>query len=378
MSDSYPIYLLPEEFIKIRTDSDKPVDIDLKEIEGFNPPPLYKCLEFEKPPHLPKPNLYFSSTEDLRPRFYLIVGIIFIISLLLIDDISLYSFLTILAVAFIGYTGIDKIIIYPFLLIRFLFESYSYKKNIEENKELWRTFNHQQDAESEKFKKSLIKYNQYFNDFIEDIDVEVITELINLSIKMEKEEYFKHSSKPFKASENPTKGRWESQLRIYLSEIIKTGTFLTGYAIYTLTYNKKYYPDIIYRDDDGFYIDIEIDEPYVDNKNQSFIPTHYIWSRTNSHIDDDRNTSFLESNWFVIRFTERQVFEEPIGCVKSVYQLISYIKKNDMSTFSPISYVKEDQFWTANEAHRMYMNNYRKNYAKPDISKDIRNLILNG
>lgn len=101
----------------------------------------------------------------------------------------------------------------------------------------------------------------------------------------------------------------------------------------------------------GFHIDIEIDEPYsVDNGK----PIHH--DRSN---DEDRNTFFLEMNWAVIRFSEKQIIENSEECIcfiKSVLYSISN-KKNSFEHNLPL-----EKKWTYEEALIMSNSNYRNTY----------------
>lgn len=101
------------------------------------------------------------------------------------------------------------------------------------------------------------------------------------------------------------------------------------------------------------HIDIEIDEPYTlkDNK-----PIHYIDSS-----DNKRNEFFLDNNWCIIRFSEKQIISQTKECIetiKSVYK--SIIEMN--SSYS--TDLKLDPRWTYEESFIMQNNKYRENYLK--------------
>lgn len=99
------------------------------------------------------------------------------------------------------------------------------------------------------------------------------------------------------------------------------------------------------------HIDIEIDEPYSFKEK---IPIHY-----QNSGDEIRNNFFMSINWIVIRFSEKQVVENPDECVKtieSVYQ--SIIKKNMEYEI----YVEYHKVWTYEESLLLSQMNFRNQY----------------
>lgn len=77
----------------------------------------------------------------------------------------------------------------------------------------------------------------------------------------------------------------------------------------------NYEPDIAYvNNEKGVFIDIEVDEPYSAYDH----PTHCIDGR-NEGKDDRRNELFSNAGWYVIRFTEEQLFCHPKACAKEIY-----------------------------------------------------------
>ena len=73
----------------------------------------------------------------------------------------------------------------------------------------------------------------------------------------------------------------------------------------------------------NLYIDIEIDEPY-EGKNDiaNRRPIHY------RGYDDNRNNTFANSGWIVIRFAEIQVHKCPEACCQFIAGVISKINPN--------------------------------------------------
>ena len=116
----------------------------------------------------------------------------------------------------------------------------------------------------------------------------------------------------------------------------------------------KYEPDIaIIDEENGIYIDIEIDEPYSINGKGELIPTHAIGS------DDKRNAFFKDNGWTIIRFSEKQVVMSPKKCLSIIRGVIndSLVFENDF----------KDKVWSENDSLIMIMNNYRDTYLPNPI-----------
>ena len=85
-----------------------------------------------------------------------------------------------------------------------------------------------------------------------------------------------------------------------------------------------YEPDFIYYDKE-LLIDIEIDEPYIFETKK---PIHYFDEATQKHKDVKRNNYFNQLGWVVIRFSEKQVVENPYGCCLEIAELIEQLTMN--------------------------------------------------
>lgn len=120
-----------------------------------------------------------------------------------------------------------------------------------------------------------------------------------------------------------------------------------------------YEPDFAYIDvEKGIFVDIEIDEPY---SGWEKTPIHY--KIVNGTIDQKRNERFTERGWIVLRFSEKQVFEQPKSCLKYLYQQLCRI---DSSVIIPASVasapdLKADSMWTMNDAYWRIQNKTREN-----------------
>lgn len=111
----------------------------------------------------------------------------------------------------------------------------------------------------------------------------------------------------------------------------------------------------------GFHINIEIDEPYSVNNGK---PIHH--DRSN---DSERDRFFLESNWGVIRFSEKQIIENTNECIDLIKNLLFAIKnKKDTLNHN----VKPHSKWSYEEALIMSNNNFRNTYLPEDMKIKIK------
>lgn len=119
----------------------------------------------------------------------------------------------------------------------------------------------------------------------------------------------------------------------------------------------KYEPDFLIESVDtkkNIFIDIEIDEPY---DGISRIPTHEL------NIDKPRDLFFTNRGYIVVRFTEKQVFEEAYQCCEYIANVIKTIEPDyfvyQRSTEMVISKQKQ---WDSLQAKKWALVNYRENY----------------
>lgn len=118
-----------------------------------------------------------------------------------------------------------------------------------------------------------------------------------------------------------------------------------------LSGNRKIYnPDFtLICEKTNLHIDIEIDEPYTLVERQ---PIHYIGSS-----DNRRNEFFLDNNWCIIRFSERQILQSTTECIetiKSVYN--NLIEKNSYY----LTKLQIEERWTYEKSLIMQNNKYRE------------------
>jgi hypothetical protein len=77
-----------------------------------------------------------------------------------------------------------------------------------------------------------------------------------------------------------------------------------------------------------------------------------------------RNQLFLEWNWIVVRFTEKQVVQAPLSCCKFLAQALAFVTGDrsylkQLETEPDLLSVKP---WTTREARAMAKRNYRLTY----------------
>ena len=128
-----------------------------------------------------------------------------------------------------------------------------------------------------------------------------------------------------------------------------------------------YEPDLAYIDiEKGIFLDIEIDEPYIGWERS---PIHY---KTNEGtIDDIRNKHFTDRGWCVIRFSEKQIQEQPLSCLKEIFNLLhsmdaSIVIPNKLSNADEL---KKDEWWSKGDAENKAKRREREKYLH--ISKFI-------
>ena len=132
---------------------------------------------------------------------------------------------------------------------------------------------------------------------------------------------------------------------------------------YTILTDKKirinrsfYYPDIVIVKG-GMYIDVEIDEPYSNEG----IPIHYQEDKG----DKMRNEFFTENGWEVIRFSEKQVFNNTKECISFIGKYITSIQKCSSTISIDEAFI--DPKCTRAEALSLAKLDYRSFYLPQSI-----------
>lgn len=145
------------------------------------------------------------------------------------------------------------------------------------------------------------------------------------------------------------------------------------YESYESSGNKQdnaYVPDFVFtHDKSNMIIDIEIDEPYTFTE-----PIHTIGNEK----DKKRNQYFTSINWFVIRFSERQIVKHPENCCREIALLIkdytgdaSFLNKIENSVC-----VARDRMWSYETAKNYATNKLRKKYEMLLTTEINEELIL--
>ena len=128
----------------------------------------------------------------------------------------------------------------------------------------------------------------------------------------------------------------------------------------------NYEPDMVYvNKDKGICIDIEVDEPYSAGGR----PTHYLLP-DGTNKDSERNKHFVNAGWYVVRFSEEQMYTQTASCVKEIYKLlleIGAISKMPQK-LADAHDLSHQQRWTENDSCHMKRGKYRTNYLKYDPS----------
>ena len=137
----------------------------------------------------------------------------------------------------------------------------------------------------------------------------------------------------------------------------------------------RYEPDLVYiNKEKNIFVDIEIDEPYSGGHH----PTHYITPQ-GSHKDSRRNELFHKAGWFVVRFTERQMFCNTEACMRALFNLLLNAKVIDTipACLHKAKELQAEPCWTAEESKQKSHQRYRKTYLgydpiKMDFSSHLR------
>jgi hypothetical protein len=218
----------------------------------------------------------------------------------------------------------------------------------------------------EKIKKSTIEYDKELEDFkqeIEKIRTEIKVEFSNEFSAAKKtaienireivpkliSEKLKPKVLTIKKMNNELRGKSEL---FFLTKLYETFNSQILVDVIPNIGKNPFQPDfVLICNETGHHIDIEIDEPYAVNMGK---PIHH--DRCN---DDDRNEFFLDINWSVIRFSEKQIIENSAECIELIKNFLNAIKKkkNIIEHFVPLH-----KKWSYEEALIMSESGYRNTY----------------
>lgn len=151
----------------------------------------------------------------------------------------------------------------------------------------------------------------------------------------------------YNEEENPRRGSTEDRM---LESLKKIGVK----KLYRDISVKDYYPDFSIIDE-YYFVDIEIDEPYIYDTNE---PIHYIGSG-----DEERNKDFQDLGAFVIRFTEDQVRHSINICSKIVLLIQKFAETGNflhLAEALDLSAEIRQKRWSFKKAQIMATYKYRE------------------
>ena len=151
----------------------------------------------------------------------------------------------------------------------------------------------------------------------------------------------------------PPRGRSEAYFVHYLAQNFGTEHIFTSCRVRITDRPTWYYPDIVYSDETGLRIDIEIDEPYVWATGE---PHHYVGQ------DDARNAFFLQHSWVVLRLSEEQVVRSPMCCCQLLAALIFHLTGQHYAPRSYRERLLPQPQWDWQEAMHLAAIESRKSY----------------
>ncbi|WP_396178437.1 hypothetical protein [Flavobacterium sp.] len=288
-----------------------------------------------------KPKKFEVRVEKKLDLGYSSIIIIFLISLLIYLSLNFNIFITFLVVIMIAFL--------PMLGLNFPKKSIEYKEPIEDSRyyELFNTYSQEVlrvfkkvSSEFEIISKENNKIAEENRSVIEEIFLKecVLPQIITC-----------------KKNSNSNRGRTEL---FFLTKLVKAFNTQILVDVVPDIGQNPFHPDfVLVCKHTGIHIDIEIDEPYsVNNGN----PIHH--DRSN---DEERNKFFLEINWCVIRFSEKQVIENSDECVELIQNVLLSIKEKKQNFTHKLPLSKK---WSYEESLIMSNNNYRNSYL-PDNMK---------
>jgi hypothetical protein len=196
---------------------------------------------------------------------------------------------------------------------------------------------------------------------------EEVTRIVNSTdmkaLRLEKMDVFKTGIiHPSKSSIKALKGISENHFLPFLHKYFGRDNVFDGYEVNFPGFKPiTLYPDFAVRCLNGFYIDVEIDEPYT-NKDKR--PIHYHDKELNASVDSWRNDKFLDGGWAIIRFSEEQVVKYPHSCCKEIAKLynILCVDAQMIMKFSTTPTLPLNPFWTEDEASVFALFEHREQY----------------
>ena len=336
-SNTYPIVLIPNK-IRIAILYKVPDEI-IRKYLNINPPKLEKIQE----PFFPKKYKYI---KRKKIKYYGdgCAAIIF-----------LQMLITFLVLFFYSVKDENYIISLIFLLIVIVFASnlgtfktITVDKQVNLSNEEYEILKKEYWTKIDDVRNKNIELEKEFNSKKQNIELIIKNKKDEITIK----EYYK-SLKPTSEAvkQNGISQRGNAEIMLLEKLLHKFGNQIRV-DVAPDSNSKFYIPDYVFIcNKTGLHIDIEIDEPYTFSEK---IPKHY----TDSN-DDERNSFYLEMNWIVIRFSEKQILQDTEKCIEVIENTIKAIhNKSELIVYT----LKPDNRWSYEEALIMANNNARNKY----------------
>jgi hypothetical protein len=131
-----------------------------------------------------------------------------------------------------------------------------------------------------------------------------------------------------------------------------------------------YIPDFIFEhSQSNLVIDIEIDEPYSLSNNE---PIHFY----NNENDKKRNYYYVNKNWIVVRFSEKQIINTPQSCCKEIAKVILDLTGDDSYYLQLIhsTELNTQKKWSYEEAEIMAQINQREQFK--NNQEELKNIFF--
>lgn len=171
---------------------------------------------------------------------------------------------------------------------------------------------------------------------------------------------------PYRRRKIELRGYTEANFEIRLRDSLKSSSrykVLGDVSIQTSEGGHPYEPDIAIVEisgNQGVRIDIEIDEPYG---GYDKTPIHYLGCG-----DDFRDCCLTNLGWLVVRFSEKQIVQEPDNCIYYLQLLLSLIDPVFKITCQG-SKPTPDKRWTEVKAKIMAIKQFRENLLNHNFGR---------
>lgn len=129
----------------------------------------------------------------------------------------------------------------------------------------------------------------------------------------------------------------------------------------------NYEPDMVYiAPKRNVYIDIEVDEPYA----AAGHPTHYVYDNGTPR-DGARNRRFQDAGWWVVRFSEEQVFSHTEQVAKTIHMVLREAGVIDAipARFDAVADLAPIEQWTQQQSQQMKRRRFRNSYLHFDPAR---------